>query len=60
MQLSAKTIETHRAHIMQKLGVNSMAGLMWMAISSGEYEEIPDHLPFATTEKQRQPALFFQ
>lgn len=46
MQLSTKTIETHRAHIMQKLGVNSMAGLMWIAIQSGEYHEIPDQLPF--------------
>lgn len=60
MQLSSKTIETHRAHIMQKLGVNSMAGLMWMAISSGEYEEVPDHLPFALTEDPRTPNPFFQ
>lgn len=46
MSLSPKTIETHRAHIMQKLGVNSLAGLVWMALTSGEYPEIPDHLPF--------------
>lgn len=46
MSLSTKTIETHRAHIMRKLGVKSMAGLMWMAIKSGVYHEIPDHLPF--------------
>jgi len=60
MQLSAKTIETHRAHIMQKLGVNSMAGLMWMAISSGEYEEIPDQLPFDTSENWHQSISYFQ
>ena len=60
MQLSAKTIETHRAHIMQKLGVNSMAGLMWMAISSGEYEEIPDQLPFDSSESWHQSISYFQ
>jgi len=46
MGLSTKTIETHRAHIMRKLGVNSLAGLVWMALTSGEYHEIPEHLPF--------------
>lgn len=44
--LSTKTVETHRAHIMRKLGVNSMAGLVWMALNSGEYDEVPDKLPF--------------
>lgn len=46
MGLSTKTIETHRAHIMRKLGVNSLAGLVWMAMTSGEYHEVPEHLPF--------------
>jgi RNA polymerase sigma factor (sigma-70 family) len=46
MNLSTKTVETHRAHIMRKLGVNSMAGLMWIALSSGEYQDVPDQLPF--------------
>lgn len=46
LSLSTKTIETHRAHIMRKLGVNSLAGLVWMALRSGEYHELPDHLPF--------------
>jgi len=46
MALSTKTVETHRAHIMRKLGVKSMAGLMWMTIKSGAYHEVPDHLPF--------------
>ena len=46
MILSTKTVETHRAHIMRKLGVNSLAGLVWMALTSGEYQEIPDQLPF--------------
>lgn len=44
--LSTKTVETHRAHIMSKLGVNSMAGLVWMALNSGQYPEVPDKLPF--------------
>lgn len=44
--LSTKTVETHRAHIMRKLGVNSMAGLVWMALNSGRYQEVPDKLPF--------------
>ena len=51
MSLSTKTIETHRAHIMRKLGVNSLAGLVWMALTSGEYQEIPDHLPFLPPTK---------
>ena len=46
MGLSTKTIETHRAHIMRKLGVNSLAGLVWMALTSGEYHEVPEQLPF--------------
>jgi FixJ family two-component response regulator len=46
LELSTKTIETHRAHIMRKLGVSSMAGLMWMALKSGVYKEVPEHLPF--------------
>lgn len=55
MQLSTKTVETHRAHIMRKLGVNSMAGLMWMALSSGEFNEIPDHLPFPAPHFRPEP-----
>lgn len=55
MSLSTKTIETHRAHIMRKLGVNSLAGLVWMALTSGEYHEIPEHLPFPLPEQS--PAL---
>ena len=55
MQLSTKTIETHRAHIMRKLGVRSMAGLMWMAIKSGEYEEVPDQLPFDIPQAKQLP-----
>lgn len=55
MQLSTKTIETHRAHIMRKLGVKSMAGLMWMAIKSGAYQEIPDQLPFEPPQPTQQP-----
>lgn len=55
MNLSTKTIETHRAHIMRKLGVNSLAGLVWMALTSGEYHEIPEHLPFPPPEQS--PAM---
>lgn len=55
MQLSTKTIETHRAHIMRKLGVRSMAGLMWVAIKSGVYEEVPDQLPFESAQVKYQP-----
>ncbi len=51
MSLSTKTVETHRAHIMRKLGVNSLAGLVWMALTSGEYQEVPDHLPFSLPAK---------
>ncbi len=51
MSLSTKTIETHRAHIMRKLGVNSLAGLVWMALTSGEYHEVPEHLPFPMPEQ---------
>lgn len=52
--LSTKTIETHRAHIMRKLGVSSMAGLMWMAIKSGEYKEVPEQLPFIPLDPVQQ------
>lgn len=55
MKLSTKTVETHRAHIMRKMGVSSMAGLVWMAITSGEYHEIPDQLPFSMPETKQQP-----
>jgi len=55
MGLSTKTVETHRAHIMRKLGVNSMAGLVWMALSSGEYHEIPDRLPFTPPPNDPRP-----
>jgi len=55
MQLSTKTVETHRAHIMRKLGVNSMAGLMWMALSSGEFDEVPDQLPFPAPQFKPEP-----
>jgi len=54
--LSTKTIETHRAHIMRKLGVSSMAGLMWMAITSGEYREVPEQLPFTPLDTT-QPSI---
>lgn len=56
MSLSTKTIETHRAHIMRKLGVNSLAGLVWMAITSGEYHEVPEQLPFPIPEQS--PAVY--
>jgi FixJ family two-component response regulator len=55
MDLSTKTVETHRAHIMRKLGVNSMAGLVWMALTSGEYREVPDRLPFPPPATSPQP-----
>lgn len=55
MRLSTKTIETHRAHIMKKLGVRSMAGLMWMAMKSGVYQEVPDKLPFKPQQTSLQP-----
>ena len=54
LDLSTKTIETHRAHIMRKLGVSSMAGLMWMAITSGEYREVPEQLPFTPLDPTQQ------
>lgn len=57
--LSTKTIETHRAHIMRKLGVSSMAGLMWMAITSGEYQEVPEQLPFTPLDPARQSITLF-
>jgi two-component system, LuxR family, response regulator FixJ len=56
MSLSTKTIETHRAHIMSKLGVSSVAGLVWMALTSGEYQEVPARLPFPLP--QSKPAAF--
>lgn len=59
MDLSTKTIETHRAHIMRKLGVKSMAGLMWMAIKSGAYHEVPDQLPFEPPNYSSQNYLLF-
>jgi two-component system response regulator FixJ len=57
--LSTKTIETHRAHIMRKLGVSSMAGLMWMAIKSGEYKEVPELLPFIPIDPVQQSITMF-
>jgi FixJ family two-component response regulator len=54
MDLSTKTVETHRAHIMRKLGVNSLAGLVWMALTSGEYQEVPDQLPFAPPKNKQE------
>lgn len=56
--LSTKTIETHRAHIMRKLEVSSMAGLMWMAITSGEYQEVPEHLPFTPLDPTQKSITF--
>jgi two-component system, LuxR family, response regulator FixJ len=56
MNLSTKTVETHRAHIMRKLGLNSLAGLVWMAMTSGEYHEVPEQLPFSLP-KQAPAAL---
>ena len=55
MNLSTKTVETHRAHIMRKLGVNSMAGLVWIALASGEYQDVPDQLPFTAPPSGLQP-----
>lgn len=52
MGLSTKTVETHRAHIMRKLGVNSLAGLVWMALTSGEYHEVPEQLPFPLPSRE--------
>jgi FixJ family two-component response regulator len=57
--LSTKTIETHRAHIMRKLGVSSMAGLMWMAITSGEYREVPEELPFTPLDPVQQSITLY-
>ncbi len=57
--LSTKTIETHRAHIMRKLGVSSMAGLMWMAITSGEYREVPEVLPFTPLDPVQQSITLY-
>ncbi len=55
MNLSTKTVETHRAHIMRKLGVNSMAGLVWIALASGKYHDVPDQLPFTAPPSSLQP-----
>ena len=55
MNLSTKTVETHRAHIMRKLGVNSMAGLVWIALASGDYQDVPDQLPFTVPPSGLQP-----
>lgn len=55
MNLSTKTVETHRAHIMRKLGVNSMAGLVWISLASGKYHEVPDQLPFTAPPSSLQP-----
>jgi DNA-binding NarL/FixJ family response regulator len=57
--LSTKTIETHRAHIMRKLGVSSMAGLMWMALTSGEYREVPEQLPFTPMDSTQESIRLF-
>ena len=35
LQISAKTVETHRQHIMRKLGIDSVAGLTRYAIRHG-------------------------
>jgi DNA-binding NarL/FixJ family response regulator len=35
LRLSVKTVETHRAHVMQKLGVRSVAELTRYAIREG-------------------------
>jgi DNA-binding NarL/FixJ family response regulator len=35
LQLSAKTVETHRAHIMRRLGIRNLAGLVRYALGNG-------------------------
>ena len=35
LSISARTIETHRGHIMQKLNIRSIAGLTRFAVSKG-------------------------
>ena len=41
LYLSVRTVETHRAHIMQKLGLTTRAELVRYAIDTGLLEDAP-------------------
>ena len=61
LHLSAKTIETHRLHIKEKLGFRTAAELIrfavnWVALQSGDQAEGPAPAPPAATPAQALPA----
>jgi DNA-binding CsgD family transcriptional regulator len=37
LNISSRTVETHRAHLMEKVGVNNMAGLVRYALLHASY-----------------------
>ncbi len=45
MRLSPRTVETHRAHVMQRLGVHSLSQAVQMATSAGFHPPSADPIP---------------
>jgi DNA-binding NarL/FixJ family response regulator len=50
--VSCKTVDSHRANIMQKLNIHEVAGLVRYAIREGLVQESPT-IPLSTSEKQK-------
>jgi DNA-binding NarL/FixJ family response regulator len=58
LSISCKTVDSHRAHIIQKLNIHETAGLVRYALREGLVQESPT-TPLRTSEKQ-EPELEFK
>lgn len=60
MNLSNKTVNAHKAHIQQRLGINNLAGLVFYALRQGiiDFPADPSSLPRALCYSDERPLVY--